>query len=1310
MNTITNLSTFIIRIRSRVFAQLFVFITIGIFSVFENIYAVNSNTRNTEHEQFFIDSHVKDEALIKKALINNGNESVFHLFTHGKPGELFINNKWLDAIGIANFIKNEIHSKPITHINIYGCEFAKGQKGKEAVSYLETALGVSVSASNNITGKDGDWNLEVGKVFKIRLLEDYNYNLQSCAGVVGGTNPGDDYDGDGICNSDDLDDDNDGILDSNECYEALELDFEQIVNTTATPSSPTSSTVTSVGTTHTVTSSVEFIADAGSISATTTSFDRNPTGDLSGILFSGDMNQGDSKKAIITFDRPVYNLSFVVTDTDGNDAITFNGSLDGVPITLTSDNFSPIAGGPFPSQTGNTFSSDFSAGPENVFQVTFNQPVDRLEILSFNTTSPATQNVQKVYDLQFESGCDTDGDNIPDYLDLDSDNDGCPDALESASSPYIYADLNADGSINLTSFPVDTNSSSATYGVPNSQAYLAGSSKDSNQVSPECDSCNSASSLYADIDGDGVGNDCDLDNDNDGILDTSEGCYDTNFAGNDSNPVGIPNTVYISYPFGTVKDGANKNSSRSNIANIIIPSSISTIESGPGFSTNVMGSYSLDVTNIDAVTLNQAIANNEYLEFSFKTVPGVFDANIDWFGFLNRVNTNPMYTVTYQISNDGFSSNVTTLGTVSQADSEGGGVYPVGRRAFDNENYNLYPDKDYTVRIYIYNVGGPSEVLNFDDPILAFDYCISDVDGDGILNYLDSDSDADGCPDALEGNGGFTYSDLDGDVLTTGTDVDGNGVPIEASGGQGAGTAYNSAEQSNVCSPCHPDNPEFIDSDGDGVGDSCDLDDDNDGILDEIEYNCGTIQLPRFYSTNVQLQDGSFDVSSTYGLPDGSIIVNYTNYNETSEYIYNINNSINTDPKGRTEYTITSTVPIKLTLNQGKVITQVGATDYFDIISGATSGSFTQEFTSNTGYDDTIVGNRLGVVRTTSSTSNIGTNDGSFKWVSKYLITDISFAVGTTDYNGGNSAYWIEICVPQDSDDDGIADYLDTDSDNDGCPDAVEYYGSTDAIGTDGNQNYGDGTPPSVDSDGKVDGASYSGDNTNVVVNTNISIDTAPTDQIAVEGSDAIFTATVSSVNTTTFSGGTPDYTTPSPATDSSSGLLYQWQISTDNGSTWTDLSNGGNYSGVNTNELTVSNVLQSQNGVLFRVVITHTDLVCLEESLSAELQVASMVVTKSLTNADDAIVDTEGETIDYTITVNNDGNTDLTNVVVGDELPDGSLGVVTGPTGDDGDGILNVGETWTYTASYVVTQTDLNAGADLVNTASVTTNEITTP
>ena len=56
---------------------------------------------------------------------------------------------------------------------------------------------------------------------------------------------------------------------------------------------------------------------------------------------------------------------------------------------------------------------------------------------------------------------DTDLDGIPDHLDLDSDNDGCPDALEGGEN-VKKSQLNPDGSININSFGnIDSN------GVPN---------------------------------------------------------------------------------------------------------------------------------------------------------------------------------------------------------------------------------------------------------------------------------------------------------------------------------------------------------------------------------------------------------------------------------------------------------------------------------------------------------------------------------------------------------------------------------------------------------------------------------------------------------------------------------------------------------------------------------------------------------------------------------------------------------------------------------------------------------------------------
>ncbi|UCH26702.1 MAG: DUF11 domain-containing protein, partial [Trueperaceae bacterium] len=69
------------------------------------------------------------------------------------------------------------------------------------------------------------------------------------------------------------------------------------------------------------------------------------------------------------------------------------------------------------------------------------------------------------------------------------------------------------------------------------------------------------------------------------------------------------------------------------------------------------------------------------------------------------------------------------------------------------------------------------------------------------------------------------------------------------------------------------------------------------------------------------------------------------------------------------------------------------------------------------------------------------------------------------------------------------------------------------------------------------------------------------------------------------------------------------------------------------------------------------------------------------------------GETIGYTFIVTNTGNVSLTNVTVTDPLP--GLSAISFDGGDsDGDGELDVDETWTYSASYTVTQGDIDAGS----------------
>ena len=102
-----------------------------------------------------------------------------------------------------------------------------------------------------------------------------------------------------------------------------------------------------------------------------------------------------------------------------------------------------------------------------------------------------------------------------------------------------------------------------------------------------------------------------------------------------------------------------------------------------------------------------------------------------------------------------------------------------------------------------------------------------------------------------------------------------------------------------------------------------------------------------------------------------------------------------------------------------------------------------------------------------------------------------------------------------------------------------------------------------------------------------------------------------------------------------------------------------------------------------------------------------SLSVTKTGTlNDDDGRPGmTAGDTIDYSVTVENTGNVGLTSVTVSDPLV--TLALTSGDVANAG--VLDTSETWTYTGSYTITQADLDGnggGTGLIsNTANVTAN-----
>jgi hypothetical protein len=386
----------------------------------------------------YIDTSLPDKEVLQSAVENGDN--TWHLFSHGRPGELFINNQWLGAEEIATFIKQQFSfpfgemsagqwgqemSAGQRGLNIYGCNFAQGEKGKAAITYLEKELGISIAASTNITGKGGDWVLEIGN--KNILVNSYEYSLQ-CTGPAG------DCDGDGVPDATDLDDDNDGILDTNDAP-------ADCACTEWTPN--TTNSVNGIYTIDGVNTNVLVTGLANGVQI------RNMTainGCTSFIDLEDNIGGGPAQQnnGVINFNfsPQILNPTFQILSLGRigvSGTVTFTDQ-NGDPINVLATS---VISGSNITFTGNAATGNESNG--SVFLASGNYT--QINIL-YNTGNGRKDGV--FYSLTSCVFLDTDLDGIPNHLDLDSDNDGCYDVIESGG-----VDANNDGVLDGTGFDAD---------------------------------------------------------------------------------------------------------------------------------------------------------------------------------------------------------------------------------------------------------------------------------------------------------------------------------------------------------------------------------------------------------------------------------------------------------------------------------------------------------------------------------------------------------------------------------------------------------------------------------------------------------------------------------------------------------------------------------------------------------------------------------------------------------------------------------------------------------------------------------------
>ncbi|PIB26902.1 hypothetical protein BFP77_14070 [Maribacter sp. 4U21] len=663
-----------------------------------------------------------------------------------------------------------------------------------------------------------------------------------------------------------------------------------------------------------------------------------------------------------------------------------------------------------------------------------------------------------------------------------------------------------------------------------------------------------------DTDGDGLADISDLDDDNDGILDTDEGCMDCNSA-----PFLNGNFEDGPYPAGYTVTNENNVSGWETTSN---DNGIEIWRSGFRGVNSQSGSYHAEINANRTASLYQKVCTNPGAQFRWSV----------WHRGRAGVDV-----ATVRIGeNLGNSPIQITMVSDNTSWVEYSGVYSVPMN--QSETYFIFE----AVR----TANGNTSTGNFIDNIVINEinqgFC-PDFDGDGIPNYLDLDSDNDGCPDYIEGGASFGIGDGrsasglatggSGSGVTTnlGNTIDANGVPIVVNGGQGVGNSQNASTQDTEClDECDPLTSGNPDTDGDGITDVCDLDDDNDGILDTDECN----QFVSETAFNVAGGNSvNFSLPGTMGL-----VLDVTNLDNSFDITVNGTNITSQE----LQFYAPATPSIRFV--DGSLWGQGGVPEVW-MFGNVSPNTPILRFIINENGNVTMYGSKTANGSLFELELINGNMFNNFTWnenLNNNFVVSQS-VIGPTFIQG--RIYGANIGC--DYDNDGIPNELDLDSDNDGCPDAIE--------GTGGSQEY---ETAELEPNGSIDITLFPIDGNGVPHNGSsqaVGTSQNPTEVIVqcpiqrtVNDNGVSLAINASALTTNTFMGTAPntlpDYTN---GTDASVGLRYQWYA---DGSPVTD---GGIHLGSATQNLTINTDLTNHD-VVYCVTVTHIDYPCFEETLCA--------------------------------------------------------------------------------------------------------------
>ncbi|PVX52261.1 hypothetical protein C7377_0568 [Balneicella halophila] len=278
-----------------------------------------------------------------------------------------------------------------------------------------------------------------------------------------------------------------------------------------------------------------------------------------------------------------------------------------------------------------------------------------------------------------------------------------------------------------------------------------------------------------------------------------------------------------------------------------------------------------------------------------------------------------------------------------------------------------------------------------------------------------------------------------------------------------------------------------------------------------------------------------------------------------------------------------------------------------------------EELGGTAGDSDAILGegtHMIEYVNSYSADNSMNNRNAIFSTSGKNIVinTYASRLTGNDDTQGASFA----VVLYCDTADDGIPNYLDLDSDNDECPDAIE-----------GGTN--DETDPIRSNLAKATGIVNDGNNDIVTENLCGGTDCVTTDGIPLNNSQPIsqivggsqesasFTVANDLQNQTVCEGSEATFTaTISVSSDFITTYDYQLQVSADSGSTWTDVAgqSGTDEISVFTLDVSIPSVTADMNNNLYRIFYNNSANTCGGYTNAAKLTVKDLPATPTLSTA----------------------------------------------------------------------------------------------